>query len=179
MLPSNLPAAAMLFNRRPSKYDKRPKMTVPVSPRWGRFLFWHRLRGQLWAAGPVLAKPLAPKRANVRILLKIARWPQRNSTSPHVTGTEHPCIWSKRMTQVRNWNHECPSCSAKLLFVRVKSLFSESEGAYCSWCGGALQARDGEYLLQYTLVDRPRDDRKTQAKSRPVAAAGRVTEQWL
>jgi hypothetical protein len=94
-------------------------------------------------------------------------------------GTEHPCIWFKRMTQVRNWNHQCPSCSAKLLFVRVKSFFSESERAYCSWCGGGLQTRDGEYLLQYTLVDRPLDDRLPKATSRPVAAARRVTEQWL
>jgi hypothetical protein len=90
---------------------------------------------------------------------------------------EHPCIWSKKMTQLRNWNHECPSCSAKLLFVRVKTLFSESERAYCSWCGGELQARDGEHLLQYTLVARPLDDRTP--KSRPVAAARTVTEQWL
>jgi len=81
------------------------------------------------------------------------------------------------MTQLRKWNHECPSCSAKLLFVRVKSLFSEREKAYCSWCGGGLQARDGEHLLQYTLVARPLDDRLP--KSRPVAAARTATEQWL
>jgi hypothetical protein len=85
----------------------------------------------------------------------------------------------QEMTQVRNWNHECPSCSAKLLFVRVKSLFSERERAYCSWCGGGLQVRDGEHLLQYTLVARPLDDRLPQTRPSPVAAARGVTEQWI
>lgn len=84
---------------------------------------------------------------------------------------------AKRMTQVRKWNHECPSCSAKLLFARVKFLFRESERAYCSWCGGGLQARDGEHLLQYTLVTRPLDDRLP--KSRTFAAARGVREQWI
>jgi hypothetical protein len=97
-----------------------------------------------------------------------------NQTRPFcmLEGSRTSANRPKRMTQARNWNHECQSCSAKLLFVRVKSLFSQSERAYCFWCGSGLEARDGEYLLQYTLVDRPLDDRLPHA-------ARRVTEQWL
>ena len=56
-------------------------------------------------------------------------------------------------------NYTCRHCCAKLLLKRIEVEPNSRDRATCPNCGEPLQPRDGKYLLQYTLVQRPQSHR--------------------
>ena len=52
---------------------------------------------------------------------------------------------------------ECPTCSAQYKVVRVEAeSVSANQQLVCRKCGGPLHGRDGQFIVKYFLVDRPR-----------------------
>ena len=51
----------------------------------------------------------------------------------------------------------CPNCNAQYKLVRAEA---DHAGSYrqieCYHCGGPLNGREGQHILKYFLVDRPR-----------------------
>jgi hypothetical protein len=50
----------------------------------------------------------------------------------------------------------CPHCNAHYRLVRAEAGPESSTGRIeCRECGGALNGRDGRFVLKYLLVDKP------------------------
>jgi hypothetical protein len=51
----------------------------------------------------------------------------------------------------------CPSCNSQYKLVRAEADHTGSYGQIeCYHCGGPLKGREGQFILKYFLVDRPR-----------------------
>ena len=51
----------------------------------------------------------------------------------------------------------CPNCNAQYKLVRADAYHAASYCQIeCYHCGGPLNGRDGQFILKYFLVDRPR-----------------------
>jgi hypothetical protein len=51
----------------------------------------------------------------------------------------------------------CPNCNARYKLVRAEADHAASYGQIeCYHCGGPLNGREGQFILKYFLVDRPR-----------------------
>jgi predicted RNA-binding Zn-ribbon protein involved in translation (DUF1610 family) len=52
---------------------------------------------------------------------------------------------------------DCPNCGARYTLLRVEAEGAEPAGEIaCRSCGGPLQGYDGQFILKYFLVERPR-----------------------
>jgi predicted RNA-binding Zn-ribbon protein involved in translation (DUF1610 family) len=52
---------------------------------------------------------------------------------------------------------DCPNCGAKYNLVRAEAgSDTRDREITCRKCGGPLQGREGNYVLKYFLVDRPK-----------------------
>jgi hypothetical protein len=73
---------------------------------------------------------------------------------------------------------DCPNSNAQYKLVRAEAdpvaTYRQIE---CYHCGGPLKGREGQLILKYFLVDRPRT--QTQAKSREVDPAKVPTRKGL
>ncbi len=56
----------------------------------------------------------------------------------------------------------CPACGAEYKVVRMEATSSETtdEELQCRNCGGALDARDGNFILKYFLVKTSKKGRR-------------------
>ena len=50
---------------------------------------------------------------------------------------------------------DCPHCGAKYKVVRVEAPAAFDKYVTCLGCGGALETREGGFMLKYLLVKRP------------------------
>ena len=62
------------------------------------------------------------------------------------------------MPNPQSASFNCPNCGAKYEIVRVEAPPhpTADRGVKCVSCGGALQGRQGMFVLKYFLVERPR-----------------------
>lgn len=56
------------------------------------------------------------------------------------------------------WNFQCHQCGAKYRVRRIETPLKAREKATCSHCAFDLPPRDGKDLLQYQLVERPKQE---------------------
>jgi hypothetical protein len=51
---------------------------------------------------------------------------------------------------------DCPNCDAEYKLVRAEAGPPPDRQIVCRRCGSPLQGREGNFILKYFLVDRPR-----------------------
>jgi hypothetical protein len=69
---------------------------------------------------------------------------------------------SGRMTEAAKVNFYCPHCQAGYTVVRVNNQGNRTQRRVrCKWCRDPLPATDGNEMLAYFLVHRPRQERHT------------------
>ena len=66
------------------------------------------------------------------------------------------------MSELSPSSFNCPACGAEYKVVRMEATSAETpdEELRCRNCGGALDVRDGNFILKYFLVKTPKKGRR-------------------
>jgi hypothetical protein len=86
------------------------------------------------------------------------RWRAAAGRGSNVTVASQCRALGGRMVNQSHAEHfSCRNCNAKYLLIRVESEPDPSHGGIeCHHCGAPLNGREGQFILKYFLIDRPR-----------------------